>query len=81
MTDLHILNIEDDFRRLLEARALVNGTSLSEEVKSLLRKALDLPNGPIGMGTFMFSLVDPADRGDDLIFKIEGAVSDPPDFE
>jgi plasmid stability protein len=81
MADLPTLNIQDDLRRLIEARALVNGRSFSEEVGLLLRHALDRSDGPIGMGTYMFSLVDPADRGDDLIFEIKGAVSDPPDFE
>ena len=81
MSDLPILNVQDDLRRLIEARAFVNGRSFSEEMELLLRHALDLSDGPIGMGTYMFSLVDPADRGDDLIFEIEGVVSDPPDFE
>jgi len=81
MSDLLIRDIDDDLKRLIEARARAHRRSLSEEVKSLVRKGLDLPDKPIGMGTYLFSLVRPEDRGDDLIFEINGEVSDPPDFE
>jgi hypothetical protein len=81
MSDLLIRDIDDDLKRLIEARARAHRRSLSEEVKSLVRKGLDLPDKPIGMGTYLFSLVRPEDRGDDLIFEIKGEVSDPPDFE
>ena len=81
MSDLLIRDIDDDLKRLIEARARAHRRSLSEEVKSLVRKGLDLPDKPIGMGTYLFSLVRPEDRGDDLIFEIKGEVSVPPDFE
>ena len=81
MSDLLIRDIDDDLKRLIEARARAHRRSLSEEVKSLVRKGLDLPDKPIGMGTYLFSLVRPEDRGDDLVFEINGEVSDPPDFE
>lgn len=81
MPDLLVRDIDDDLKRLIEERARAHRRSLSDEVKSLVRKGLDMPDKPIGMGTYLFSLVRPEDRGDDLVFEIKGEVSDPPDFE
>ena len=81
MSDLLVRDIEDDLKRLIEDSARTHRRSLSDEVKSLVRKALELPDKPVGMGTYLFSLVRPEDRGDDLVFEIKGEAPDPPDFE
>jgi hypothetical protein len=81
VSDLLVRDIEDDLKRLIEDSARTHRRSLSEEVKSLVRKGLDAPDKPVGMGTYMMSLVHPDDRGDDLVFEIKGEVSPPPEFE
>jgi plasmid stability protein len=81
MPDLLVRDIEDDLKRLIEDSAREHRRSLSEEVKSLVRKGLATPDHPVGMGTYLYSLVRPEDRGDDLIFEIKGDISPPPDFE
>jgi plasmid stability protein len=80
MSDLLVRDIEDDLKQLIEDSAREHRRSLSEEVKSLVRKALDMPDKPVGMGTYLYSLVRPEDRGDDLVFEIRGEIPDPPDL-
>jgi hypothetical protein len=72
VTDLLIRNIEPQLKRHIETRARQNGQSLSEEVKSLIRRGLSAPNPTIGFGTWLFSRVDEKDRGDDLVFEVPG---------
>ena len=81
MSDLLVRDIEDDLKELIEDSARANKRSLSEEVKSLIRKALEMPDKPVGMGTYLYSLVRPEDRGDDLVFEIKGEIPDPPDLK
>ena len=40
VTDITILNIDDDIKSLLQQRASKNGRSLEEEAKEILRQAL-----------------------------------------
>jgi hypothetical protein len=54
---------------------------LSDEVKALLREKLVQTRDGRKLGTEMFNLVRPEDRGDDLIFEIPGEASPPPDLE
>jgi hypothetical protein len=79
--DLLVRDIEDDLKRLIEDSARTHRRSLSEEVKILLREKLVDQNGSRKLGTEMFNLVRPEDRGDDLVFEIPGEISPPPDFE
>jgi len=81
VSDLLVRDIEDDLKELIEDSARANKRSLSEEVKSLIRKALEMPDKPVGMGTYLYSLVRPEDRGDDLVFEIKGEIPDPPDLK
>ncbi|HKS61221.1 MAG TPA: hypothetical protein VJT13_05965 [Xanthobacteraceae bacterium] len=81
MPDLLVRDIEDDLKRLIEERARTHRRSLSDEVKSLVRRGLELPEKPVGMGTYLMSMVRPEDRGDDLVFEIKGELSPPPDFK
>ena len=80
MSDLLVRDIEDDLKRLIEDSAREHRRSLSEEAKSLIRRALDMPEKPVGMGTYLYSLVRPEDRGDDLVFEIKGEIPKPPDL-
>jgi hypothetical protein len=81
MSDLLIREIDPKLKREIEKRARANGRSLSEETKALLDQALRGPEPPKKMGTWMFNLVRPEDRGDDLIFEYRGDFPKPPDFE
>jgi hypothetical protein len=81
MTDLLIREIDLKLKREIEKRARAHGRSLSAEAKVLLGQALRRPEPPKKMGTWMFSLVRPEDRGDDLIFKVPDKVRKPPSFE
>jgi plasmid stability protein len=81
MPDLLVRDIEDDLKRLIEESARAHRRSLSEEMKSLARKALDLPDRPVGMGTYLYSLMRDEDRGDDLVFEYPDDIPKPPDFE
>lgn len=81
MPDLLVRDIEDDLKQLIEDSAREHKRSLSEEVKSLIRKALEMPDKPVGMGTYLYSLVRPEDRGEDLVFEIKGEIPDPPDLK
>ena len=81
MKYLLIQDIDPEFYRLFEERARFNGRSLSEEIEWLMRTGRTSPYSKIKMGTWMFSLVPPEYRGDDLVFECPGAESPPPDFD
>jgi antitoxin FitA len=81
MTDLLIRNIEPELKRRIEERARTHGRSLSDETKALIQKGLVAPKPAMKMGDWLYSLVDPEDRGDDLVFEYRGAMPKPPDFK
>jgi hypothetical protein len=54
---------------------------LSDEAKALLQKGLLETQDHRKLGTEMFNLVRPEDRGDDLIFEVPAVMSKPPDFK
>jgi plasmid stability protein len=81
MADLLIRNVDRRLKREIEERARAHGHSLSDEAKMLIRKALvEVPDNR-KLGTEMFEMVRPEDRGDDLVFEVPADVSRPPDFE
>ena len=47
MPDLLVRDIEDDLKRLIEDRARAHRRSLSDEVKLLVRRGLELPEKPV----------------------------------
>ena len=69
MTDLLVRDVDDDLKRLIELRARVHRRSVSDEVKALLREKLGNVRHDRKLGTEMFNLVRPEDRGDDLDFE------------
>ena len=81
MPDLLVRDIDDDLKRLIEDRARSHRRSLSDEVKALLRERLVQTHDGRKLGSEMFNLVRPEDRGDDLVFEIPGEVSPPPDLK
>lgn len=81
MTDLLIRDIDPDLKLLVEQRARTHNRNLSEEAKALIRAGLSVPEEGRKMGTWMRNLVQPEDRGDDLVFEVSGPESPPPDFE
>jgi len=81
MADLLIRNIEPDLKRRIRERAQEHGRNLSEETKLLIQRGLDAPEPPMKMGDWIYSLVRPEDRGDDLVFERPGDLAEPPDFE
>ncbi len=81
MTDLLIRKIDPKLKRELEKRARAHGRSLSDEAKIQLRRMITEQEPRMGLGTRMFSLLPDEFRGDDLVFEVDGAIREPPDFE
>lgn len=81
MADVLIRDIDPDLKRQVEELAQAHQSSLSDELKALIRKGLTVPDMDIKMGTWLSSLVPPEYRGDDLVFEYHGAMSPPPDFD
>jgi plasmid stability protein len=81
MADLLVRGIGSELERLIKESARRNNRSLSAEAKALLQQGLASPDPPEKLGTFLFSLLDDEDRGDDLIFVRNDLFSPPPTFE
>jgi len=80
MACLFIRNIDPRLKRLIAELAAKSGRSISNEAAALIREAI-LRDPRIGLGDWLFNLVDPRYRSDDLVFEIEGPVRPPPDFD
>jgi hypothetical protein len=81
MSDLLIRNIAPHLKRKIEDAAKRNGQNLSEAAKTLIAKGLNAPVAGGGLGTKMFNMIRPEDRGDDLVFEYHGEMPKAPDFE
>jgi plasmid stability protein len=81
VTDLLICNVDPHLMRRIEESARKNNRSLSEEAKEILSRALAPSPDNRKLGTWMFDLIRPKDRGDDLVFEIPGDIAEPPNFE
>jgi plasmid stability protein len=81
MTDLLIRNIDAHLKRQLEESARSHRRSLSEEARTLLKKALLEPPDKRKMGAALLELFPQKYQGDDLTFEVRGDVSRPPDFK
>ncbi len=81
MTDLVIENIDPELERRLTASAQKHSQSVSDEAKVLLSKALAADMSGRKLGSEMFDLIRPEDRGDDLVFEYKGDFPAPPKFE
>ena len=80
MADLRIRNIDPELRRTIGELAKQSGRSISAEARSLIRRGI-CADPRVGMGTWLFNLVDDEDRGDDLIFERDEPSLQPPDFD
>ena len=81
MSSLLIRNVEPDLKRKIEERARAHRRSLTDEVKTLIRKGLAEVRDDRKLGTLLFESVRPEDRGNDLVFEVPGDVMSPPEFE
>ena len=81
MADLLIRDIDAQLKRQIEERAQKHSQSLSDEAKSLIRKALNESRQDRKLGSEMFDSILPEDRGDDLVFEYRGNFPKSPDFE
>jgi hypothetical protein len=81
MTDLLIRDIEPQLKRQIEERASKNRESLSVAAQALIRRGLESPPERRKLGTEMYTMIRPEDRGDDLVFEYRGDMPKPPDFE
>jgi hypothetical protein len=81
VTDLLIRDIDPQLKSQLEDAARKNHQNLSETAKVLIRRGLNAPEPGGGLGTKMFNMILPEDRGDDLVFEVPSLPSRPPDFE
>jgi antitoxin FitA len=82
MTDLLVRDIDPKVKRKIAERARAHGRSMSEEVKETLNEKFGGPAQEeiTKMGTWLFNLVPPEYRGDDLVFEIRDYPT-PPDLE
>jgi plasmid stability protein len=82
MAQLLVRNIEDGVKSRLQRRARRNGRSMEEEVRHILRAAVqkDEQKSEFGLGTELAALF--ADVGlDEPIQELRGFEIKPPDFE
>jgi hypothetical protein len=80
MANLFIRNIDPALKRLIAELATKSGRSISNEAAALIRESI-LRDPRVGFGTWLFNLIDPQHRGDDLVFEVDAPVRPPPDFD
>ena len=81
MSDILVRNVEPRLKRRIEDRARKHNRSLSDEAKALFEIGLAASPADRKLGTEMYGLIRPEDRGDDLVFEVPEDISRPPDFE
>jgi plasmid stability protein len=74
MSDRLIRNVKPQLNRRLQERARTHGRSLSEEAKEIIRDKLSEKADQRKLGTEMFNMIRPEDRGDDLVFEYRQSV-------
>jgi plasmid stability protein len=72
MADVLIRDMDPQLKRRLQERARAHGRSLSEEAKEIIRDKLSEEADQRKLGTEMFNMMRPEDRGDDLVFEYRG---------
>jgi plasmid stability protein len=81
MSDFLIRRMPPRVKRKIEERARAHRRSLSAEAIAMLQQALASAGDDRKLGSEMFNMIRPEDRGDDLVFEMPGDLSKPPDFE
>ena len=79
MADFLIRDMDPKLKRRLQERARAHGRSLSDEAKDIIREKLIEKPDQRKLGTEMFNMIRPEDRGDDLVFEYHGEMPKPPD--
>lgn len=80
-SDILVRDVEPRLKIRLEESARKHHRSLSEEIKTLVQRALAQDSGDRRLGTELYNLIRPEDRGDDLVFEVPGDIAEPPKFE
>ena len=81
MASITIRNLEDDVKTELRKRAAVNGRSMEEEVRVILREAVGREAVPEkGLGTAIHELFKPL-GGVELELPPRGPMREPPSFD
>jgi plasmid stability protein len=80
MADFLIRDMDPKLKRRLQESARAHGRSLSDEAKDIIREKLIEKPDQRKLGTEMFNMIRPEDRGDDLVFEYHGEMPKPPDF-
>ncbi len=80
-SDILVRDVEPRLKLWLEESARQHNRSLSEEIKALLQRVRAQGTGDRKLGTELYNLIRPEDRGDDLVFEVPGDISEPPKFE
>ena len=80
-SDILVRDVEPRLKVRLEESARKHDRSLSEEIKALVQRALAQDSGDRRLGTELYNLIRPEDRGDDLVFEVPGDIAEPPKFE
>jgi len=81
MADLLIRKMPPGLKRRIREEAKKSGHSLSEEAKLLIESGLASRGHPKQLGTWLFNLVPPEYRGDDLVFERHDPARPPPELE
>jgi plasmid stability protein len=84
MPDLLLRNVDPELKRRIAEQARENGRSLSEEAQALIMRGLPVRptrDASMSLGAWLFALVPPEARGDDLVFeRRDDAARPPPDL-
>lgn len=80
MADLLVRDIDPALKRRIKENARKNRRSISEEAKTLFRKALAGGQERRKLGTAMMNLVPKRYRGDDLVVEVDEPIRPPPDL-
>jgi plasmid stability protein len=78
MATITIRNLDDEVKERLRIRAAVNGHSMEEEARTILKRAVGGLSGP-DLWALSRRLFD-GDDGVDLVTPDRGEVRTPPDF-
>jgi antitoxin FitA len=80
MASLTIRNLDDDLKQRLRVRAAVQGHSMEEEVRGILRRALTVPTGPRNLAAAIHARFAPL-GGVDLEIEPRQPMRDPITFD
>ncbi len=80
MASITIRNLDDHTKELLRKKALQNGHSMEEEVRVIIKRAVNPASRRKGLGTAIHDLFKDVGGADDLPVMPRPANRPPPDF-